>query len=104
MYDILGPEILMTMEIRTEHPYVVHVPGVCGGAAVVRGTRVPIWVLASYVQQGYATAEDLAVLFPHLTLAQIHDALSYWYDHQEEIAADLAGQDAAAAAFQAGPQ
>ena len=90
----------MSTEVRTEHPHVVRVSGVCGGAAVVRGTRIPVWILASYAEQGYTTAEDLASLFPHLTLAQIHDALSYWYDHPEEIATDLAAQDAAAAALQ----
>jgi len=90
----------MATEIRTDHPHVVHAEGVCGGVAVIRGTRVPIWVLASYAQQGYTTAEDLATLFPHLTLAQIHDALSYWYDHTDEVAADLTAQDTAAAALQ----
>jgi len=55
---------------------------------------VPPWLEAP------TTAEDFATLFPHLTLAQIHDAMSYWYDLQDEIAADLDAQDAVAAAFQ----
>lgn len=29
--------------------------------------------------------EELVRTFPHLTLAQVHDALSYYYDHQAEI-------------------
>jgi len=34
-------------------------------------------------------------MFPHLALAQLHDALSYWHDHREEIAAEIAAQAAA---------
>jgi uncharacterized protein (DUF433 family) len=36
------------------------------------------------------TPEELVTLFPHLTLAQVYDALSYYYDHKEEIDRDLA--------------
>jgi uncharacterized protein (DUF433 family) len=31
------------------------------------------------------TPEELVREFPHLTLAQVYDALSYYYDHKEEI-------------------
>lgn len=79
----------MAVEIRTEYPHIVKVPGVCGGRATIRGTRVPVWVLAGYARQGHSAA-DLQRLYPHLPLAQIYDALSYWQDHSEEIEADLA--------------
>jgi uncharacterized protein (DUF433 family) len=36
------------------------------------------------------TPEELAAEFRHLTLAQIHDALSYYYDHQGDIDRDIA--------------
>ncbi len=75
----------MEVELRTEHPHVVRVPGVCGGSAVIRGTRVPVWILAEYVQAGW-TPQDLLAQFPHLSPAQIYDALSYWHDHAEEVA------------------
>jgi hypothetical protein len=41
--------------------------------------------------------EELVRRFPHLTLAQIYDALSYYYDHQAEIDAEIEknlGEDA----------
>ncbi|TMI83920.1 MAG: DUF433 domain-containing protein [Bacillati bacterium ANGP1] len=81
--------------VRTEHPHIVKDPQVCGGAAVIAGTRVPVWVLVSYVQQYSLSAEELAGMFPHLALAQLHDALSYWHDHREEITAEIAAQAAA---------
>ena len=33
--------------------------------------------------------EELARTFPHLTLAQVHDALSYYYDNRAEIDDEL---------------
>jgi uncharacterized protein (DUF433 family) len=33
--------------------------------------------------------EELVKEFPHLTLAQVYDALSYYYDHKETIEREL---------------
>ena len=33
----------------------------------------------------YGGVEATAAAYPHLTLAQLHAAMSYYYDHQEEI-------------------
>jgi uncharacterized protein (DUF433 family) len=35
------------------------------------------------------TPEELVALFPHITLAQVYGALSYYYGHKEEIDQDL---------------
>jgi uncharacterized protein (DUF433 family) len=35
------------------------------------------------------TPEELVAEFPHLGLAQVYDALSYYYDHQTEVDRDL---------------
>jgi uncharacterized protein (DUF433 family) len=35
------------------------------------------------------TPEEILEKYPHLTLAQVYDALSYYYDHQEEIDRDM---------------
>ncbi len=74
----------MSTEVRTEHPHIVRVPGVCGDATIIHGTRIPVWVLAGYARQRLSPT-DLQQLYPHLSLAQIFDALSYWQDHPEEI-------------------
>ncbi len=39
---------------------------------------------------------------PHLTLAQIHAALSYYYDHQLELDAEIERQSEQAARLRAG--
>ncbi len=67
------------------HPYVERRPGVCGGSPVIVGTRFPVRSVVGYVLKLRMTPEDLAREFPSLTLAQIHGALSFYYDHQSEI-------------------
>lgn len=64
-------------------------PGVCGGVPVIRGTRFPVRSVAVYVLRQGMTAEEMVRDWPHLTLAQIHGALAYYYENQAEIDADL---------------
>lgn len=36
--------------------------------------------------------EEICLQYPQLTLAQVHAALSYYYDHQRELDADISQQ------------
>jgi len=77
----------------TPHPYVTRQSGVCGGKPVITGTRIRVSQVAyAHVEMGWAPQEILQA-HPHLTLAQIHDALSYYYDHEAEIQAELREDD-----------
>jgi uncharacterized protein (DUF433 family) len=40
-----------------------------------------------------SSPEEIHDQHPHLTLAQIHAALSYYYDHQHEIDTEIARQE-----------
>lgn len=64
--------------------YVTRTPGVCGGRPIVRGTRVTVSAVAGFHKLGLSADEILAAL-PHLTPAQVYEALSYYYDHVAEI-------------------
>ena len=70
--------------IATEHPYVVKTAGVCGGRPIIKGTRTPVQAIVEYYRLGMDTYQILTEL-PYITEAQLHDALSYFYDHKEEI-------------------
>jgi uncharacterized protein (DUF433 family) len=39
-----------------------------------------------------SSSEEIHFQYPHLSLAQIHAALAYYYDHQSEIDAVIASQ------------
>ncbi len=43
-----------------------------------------------YVLRQGMSPEELVKEFSHLTLPQVYDALSYYYDNKEEIDRDLA--------------
>lgn len=66
------------------HFYIVREEGICGESPVIRGTRVSVASIAEYYLMGF-TPEEIQRELPHLTLSQIFDALSYYFDHREEI-------------------
>lgn len=68
----------------TTYRYITRVPGVCGGRPIIEGTRTSVQALVGYYKLGMSLEEILEGL-PHITPAQLHEALSYYYDHQDEI-------------------
>jgi uncharacterized protein (DUF433 family) len=69
---------------KTEHIHVAAKEGVCGGVPLVRGTRTTVANIAGYYRLGL-TPEEIQRELPHLTLAQIFDALAFYFDHLKEV-------------------
>jgi uncharacterized protein (DUF433 family) len=57
---------------------------ILSGEPIVKGTRTPVRAVVETRRMG-VVAEEIVTHMPHLTLAQVFDALSYFADHQEEI-------------------
>lgn len=76
--------------LKVRHPHVVTRKGYCGGSPVIAGTKFPVRSVVNYVLRQGMTPEELVAEFHHLSLAQVYDALSYYYDHQGEIEGDIA--------------
>lgn len=81
-------QISLNPEATTDHPHITKIPGVCGGRPVVRGTRIPVKVLVGYYRMNDKVTDRITG-FPNLTAAQLYNALSYYYNHQAEIDADM---------------
>jgi uncharacterized protein (DUF433 family) len=79
--------------LEIEYRYITQSPDVCGGRPIIKGTRTPVRTIAGYYKMGLSVEEILEGL-PHLTPAQIHEALSYYYDHVDEIEQDIAANRA----------
>ena len=75
----------MATAAHLRHPHVERRKGVQGGIPVIRGTRFPVRSVAIYVLRLGMTPEEMVAEWKHLTLAQIHGALAYYYDHRAEI-------------------
>src|SRR5436305_13160898 len=82
----------MTSELKTEHPYIVRNADVCRGRPVITGTRLSVEFVIGQLAAGDAPA-DIVASYPNLTLAAVHDAISYYYDHQSEIDESIAQSD-----------
>ena len=72
------------MTTVTGHRCIVNDEHILGGEPIIRGTRTPVRSIVETWRLGVA-AEEIPRGMPHLTLAQIFDALSYYADHQDEI-------------------
>lgn len=75
--------------LKVRHPHIVVRKGYCGGSPVIAGTKFPVRSVVNYVLRQGMTPEELVAEFRHLTLAQVHDALSYYYDNRDEIERDI---------------
>ena len=73
---------------KLSYPYITSNPKIAHGAPLIDGTRVTVRTIAGYYQIGMDVDEILATL-PHLSPAQVHSALAYYFDHQHDIDADL---------------
>jgi uncharacterized protein (DUF433 family) len=72
------------MTEATEHLYIVRDDRILGGEPIIKGTRTPVRAIVENWRLGIAP-EEIPSHLPHLTLAQVFDALSYFGDHQDEI-------------------
>lgn len=69
------------MSKATEHPYIVSDPS---GEPVIRQTRVTVRAIVEMWRLG-VKPEDIPSHYPHITLAQVFDALSYYADHHTAV-------------------
>jgi uncharacterized protein (DUF433 family) len=72
------------METTFEYKYIESKSGVQGGEPVIKGTRTPVRAIVENWRMG-CSPEEIVQALPHLTLAQVFAALSYFSDHQAEI-------------------
>ena len=68
----------------TGHFYIVTSDEILSGEPIINGTRTPVRAIVELWRQG-VQPEVIPSQLPHLTLAQVFDALSYYSDHQSEI-------------------
>lgn len=81
---------------KIDYRNIEKVAGVCGGRAVIAGTRIRVCIVVGCARMGMSVDEILQS-YPTLRAADVHDALAYAFDHREEIEADLAADDEDAA-------
>jgi len=66
-------------------PYIEQRAGLRGGVPVIAGTGIRVVDVAVRYEVMSMSPEEIIVALPHLTLPQIHAALSYYYAHKAEL-------------------
>ena len=74
---------------KIAYPHITTDPNICGGSPIIGGTRFPVRSIVMYILRHGLTPEELVSRFPLLTLAQVYDALAYYYDNREDIEKDI---------------
>jgi len=66
-------------------------PAVCFGKPRIRNTRIPVWLLVSFHNQG-ASNQELLRNYPSLTLNDLQAAWDYYSNHKNEIDQEITYQ------------
>ena len=73
----------------TRRQHIAVEPGYCAGKAHVAGHRIKVQHVAAWHERLGKSPDEIVAEHPELTLADVHAALTYYYDHREQIDADL---------------
>jgi uncharacterized protein (DUF433 family) len=71
-------------------------PAIRGGRPKIAGTGLTVRRIVGWYKIGM-TPEEIALEYQHLTLAQVHAALTYYHANRDEIEADIAQEEQATA-------
>lgn len=72
------------MATETEYKYIIKDKKILGGEPIIKRTRTSVRAIVENWRLGLSP-EEIVIHIPHLTLAQVFEALSYYSDHQSEI-------------------
>ncbi|MEX2142777.1 MAG: DUF433 domain-containing protein [Pirellulales bacterium] len=58
-------------------------------ARLARMPRIKVYQIVMDYLYHHWTPEEMVVHYPHLELAEVYAAMTYYFDHQEEIASEI---------------
>jgi uncharacterized protein (DUF433 family) len=64
-------------------------PGICDGKACIAGHRVRVLDIVVWHEHQGMTPDEIVSEIPTITLADVHAALAYYFDHIEEIQEEM---------------
>ena len=85
---------LVVQDLGYAFPGIESTPSICGGVPCIVRTRIPVWVLEQYRQQGTSEAELLRA-YPTLRAEDLVNAWAYIRAHRDEIAQQIHENEAA---------
>jgi uncharacterized protein (DUF433 family) len=64
-------------------------PGVCGGKPCIAGHRVRVLDIVEWHEHQGMSPDEIVSEVPSITLADVHAALAYYFDHIDEIREEM---------------
>jgi uncharacterized protein (DUF433 family) len=64
---------------------IVRKPNVCGGKPCITGTRIRVQDVYVWHELQGLSADEIVSRFQHLTMADVYAALTYYWDHRDQI-------------------
>jgi uncharacterized protein (DUF433 family) len=87
-----------TSRKRAERPAIVRKPGLRGGSPTIAGTGIRVSDVVNYLRL-HGSPRGVQKALPHLTLAQIRTALSFYDKNKDEIDQYISEEDDMASEF-----
>lgn len=76
---------MSTVIKQIRHPYITRDKKIRGGVPVISGTGIRVLDIAIRYEIMGQSPEYIIVALPQINLSEVHDALSYYYEHKNEI-------------------
>lgn len=83
----------MATDTTQKQSWIKKTPGVCGGRACIRNTRITVWGLVNAHRLG-ASNEQILQNIVGLTPDDLHAASDYYREHPAEIDEDIRDNEA----------
>lgn len=82
------------MSTETDIKHIVRDVNIYGGRPRIAGHRISVHDIAVCHNGGYTPDQIASELYPTLTLPEVYAALLYYYEHKDEIDAEIAAENA----------
>jgi uncharacterized protein (DUF433 family) len=76
-------------------------PGYCGGKPHILGHRIKVEHIVVWHERMGMSPREIVVSHPTISLADVHAALAYYYDHRDEIDTEIVAEEKHAAEIEA---
>ncbi len=87
--------------VAVSQEHIAVTPGVCGGQPRIAGHRVRVLDIVVATEEQGLSPDEVVAAYPGLTLADVHAALAYYFDHRQEIRQAIAEERRLAQEIQA---
>lgn len=76
--------VALVKQTKEGRPGIIRRSDVSGGEPILARSRISVRHIVERTRAGMAP-EEIAAALPHLSLGQVYEALSYYFDHQAEM-------------------